>query len=131
MKTVALSTQTSYTSPMIKNTLVVNQTEAAQNYFDSMMDHLNMSREDLHFKEFTDDLQTLSAEVSRLMSTDLRVARQQFAELFRMGSTMMLVPSDDFEALEKWSVNDEDFRVVVFTENGEPIGAFGTDQVQW
>ena len=116
---------------MIKNTVIVNQTEAAQNYFDSMMDHLNVSRGDLHFKEFSDDLQSLSTEVSRLMSRNLSVARQQFAELFAIGSTMMLVPSDDFEALEKWSDNEEPFQIAIFTDDGEPIGLFNAAQVTW
>lgn len=121
--------ETAYNHSM-KNTVVINQTEAAQCYFDCVREHLEISRQDLHFKEFSDELLALATEVSQLMSSDLRVARKQFAELFRVGSTMMLVP-DGFETLEKWSDNDEPFQIAIFTDDGEPIGAFSAADVSW
>lgn len=119
---------------MIKNTIIVTQTEAARAYFDCMMDHLTITREELHFKEFSDDFLTLATEVSKLMSRGgtfhRAVAHEQFAELFRIGSTMMLVPNE-METLEKWADNNEDFQLAVFTDEGEPIGVFKNEQVTW
>ena len=96
-----------------------------------MMDYLRETQEDIHPVEFAGSLAELARELQELSSENLEVARKAFREIFRVGSTMMLVNSQDFETLERFEKDSKEWQVLVFTEDGKPVGLFDRETVTW
>ena len=116
---------------MIKNTVIVSAEQAATSYNEAMIEHLYHDRKYMAIGEYASDLIRLGEEIKGMLSTSSQVAPGTFRKLFSEGATMMMLESEDFEQLEKWHENGEDFNVVVFRENGDPVGLFTKEHVVW
>ena len=85
----------------------------------------------MEIREYASDLIRLGEEIKGMLSINSQVAPAMFRKLFSEGATMMMLENKDFEQLEKWHENGEDFNVVVFRQNGDPVGLFTKEQVVW
>lgn len=116
---------------MIMNTLVVDREEVANRFNESFLHYLLDTKSDVGIREFAMDLKQHAEDIQNLLSDDLGISRKTFKECFLSGHTMMMLDIEEFERLEKWDMNNEDFQVVVFTEDGVPIGCYQKEVVQW
>ena len=123
--------ETRYNHHMMKNTLIVNRETVVARYLETMMEHLRVIQEELHPVEFAGSLAELARELQELSSNDMEVAWKAFREIFRVGSTMMLLSSEDFERLEQLEEDSQEWCVAVFTEDGRPVGLFDKETVTW
>ena len=113
----------------MKNTALVYAEQLTLNYRTSVMEHLYTDMEYMGPAEFANDLGKLAADLKGMSSWD---ALKTFKELFRTGCTMMLLSSNDFEVLDKWSENDEDFQLVILRESdGSAVGVIQKDGLCW
>lgn len=114
---------------MMKNTALVYAEKLTLNYRLAVMEHLYTDMEYMEPAEFATDLAKLAADLKGMGSRD---AFKTFKELFRTGCTMMLVDADDFEILDKWSENEEDFQLVILRESDDSaVGVIQKDGLCW
>lgn len=128
-KHLELSTETSYNPYMMKNTALVYAEKLTLNYRLAVMEHLYTDMEYMEPAEFATDLAKLAADLNGMSSLN---AFKTFKELFRTGCTMMLLDANDFEILDKWSENEEDFQLVILRESdGSAVGVIQKDGLCW
>ena len=115
----------------MKNTLILSVEQLAAYYRENMLAHLSDTQEDTHPTEFGDDLILLGSTLKGMTSVNNEVALGTFRQEFAAGYTMMMVEDKDFNLLEEWSKNDEDFQVVLFREDGSAVGVVKKKDVNW
>jgi len=116
---------------MMKNTLILSVDQLATYYRENMLAHLSDAQEDTHPTEFGDDLILLGSTLKGMTSVNNEVALGTFRQEFAAGYTMMMVEDKDFNLLEEWNKNDEDFQVVLFREDGSAVGIVKKKDVNW
>jgi hypothetical protein len=116
---------------MMKNTLITNAEDMICLYREAMMDFLNDTQGDNNFSEFAEDLIRLGRTIIKLSSKDPSVALDAFRTELGCGNTMMMFRSNQFDQLEVWSKANEDFRVVIFREDGSPVGIVEKKDINW
>ena len=120
-------------STVKRHILVVQAEDLVAQYRSSVMEHLytDMDSGYTHVKDFALDLRQLSTELLNMLDEDGDTAYRQFREMFKGGSTMMMMPCNDFEQVENWVHKEEPFQIVVLRENGTPVGAFKGEDVNY
>ena len=117
--------------PVMKNTLILNREDLAIRFEEVTMEHIKDIRNEVDIREYAQELKQLGEDIQDMLSDNLEVSRLSFLDAFRSGFTISILSEEEFQLLEKWSANDEEFQVSVFTENGKPVGLFNQDIVQW
>jgi hypothetical protein len=112
------------------NTIIATVESMAQNYHDHMMEFLPIHGEDQHPAEYAADLETFARTYRMMVSSNNADLLHMFRTTTNEGYTATLLP-DDIEQLERWSRNDEDFRVVLFRESGAPVGIINKTDLSW
>jgi signal-transduction protein with cAMP-binding, CBS, and nucleotidyltransferase domain len=115
----------------MKNTLVVSNKVAAETYREQMMEHLYCDMHHMDVREFASDLERLAEDLKGMLTNHQNTAHLTFKRLFKNGSTMMIVPIDDFQELERWSTSNEEFQIVIVREDGTAIGVVQSVDVMW
>ena len=103
-------------------TLIVFAEQLVSNFRTNMMEHLYADMEFNDNKTFAQDLIQLGNDVLALLSTNNRDALNAFRNQFKYGSTMMMLDTKDFEQIEAWDKNKEEFRIVIIREDNTAIG---------
>lgn len=116
---------------MMKNTLITVAEQMTRNYQEAMMDFLNDTQGDQYVKDFADDLITLGRTLQALSSRDPRVALPAFRGELAAGNTMMMLSNEEFHKVEAWSFAKEDFQIVIFREDGSPVGVIKSSEANW
>lgn len=113
------------------NYIIVYREQIAKLYHECMIQHIESTKDDLTFHEQINDLKQFYDNISLMLSKDLYVSRKAFANAFKVGDTMMLLECEDMDRIEKWHLNNEKFQIVIFTEEGEPVGLFEGEDIYW
>lgn len=110
-------------------TLIVTAETLVKNYRINMMEHLYIdNNESVDSKEFAVDLQNLGNDILGMLSP---MALSTFRSLFQQGSTMMMLSPDDFDQVEQWNRDHQDFRIAIFKQDGYPVGIVGSEFVNY
>ena len=115
----------------MKNTLIANAEDMTIRYQEAMMDFLNDTQGDQSVVDFADDLILLGKRLQGLSSPIPSVALTSFRGELAAGNTMMMFDSKDFDTLEAWSKDDLDFQIVIFREDGSPVGLIKKSEANW
>lgn len=115
----------------MKNTIILIAEQAVKNYRTCMMEHLYVDMEHIEPGDFAGDLVQLGTDLKNFLSSDNRIALDTFWDHFRTGSTMTLLEPEDFDRLEAWEANNEDFRIAIFREDGSAIGIVPQESICW
>lgn len=115
----------------MKNTLILTVEQLAIYYRESMMAHLSDTQNDLHPREFADELVQLGSTLKGMTSTNNELALGTFRQEFAAGYTMMMMEDKEFDRLEEMSKNDEDFQIALFREDGSAVGIVKKKDVNW
>jgi hypothetical protein len=116
---------------MMKNTLIANAEDMVVRYREAMMDFLNDTQGDQCVEDFADDLMTLAKTLKNLSSPISDVALKAFKSELAAGYTMMMFSNKEFDTLEAWSKDDEDFQIAIFRENGTAVGLVKKSETNW
>jgi len=115
----------------MKNTLIASAEDMTLRYREAMMDFLNDTQGDDSVEVFAADLIALGERLRDLSSSIPNVALKGFRKGLAAGYTMMMFDSKDFDQLEAWSKENEDFRIAIFREDGSAVGIIKKDEVTW
>lgn len=116
---------------MMKNTLILTAEALVARYRETMLDYLVTSQNDVHPSEFADDIIQLGRTIKSLVSTDVGVAFKAFREEFRGGYTMMFLSSIEFDQIDVWVRDEEDFQIAIFREDGSAVGVLKSDDINF
>ena len=116
---------------MMKNTLITNAEDMICLYREAMMDFLNDTQGDNDFSEFAKDLIDLGKTLIALSSNIPSVALSTFRAELGLGHTIMMFGNKEFDQLEAWNKAEEDFRIVIFREDGSPVGIVEKKDINW
>lgn len=114
----------------MKNTIIAITETLTENYRESMMEFIECHREDQSMGEHADDLINVARDLQQMSSEDNNMCLRGFKRAFRDGFTMMMLPHE-FDRLETWSRNDEDFRVALFRTDGTAVGIVNKHEISW
>ena len=115
----------------MKNTLITYAEKMIIRYREAMMDFLNDTQEDQSVEDFTRVLLDLSRALQNLSSKVSNTALIAFKDELAAGYTMMMFDSKEFDQLEAWSAAGEDFQIVIFREDGSPVGIVQKKETSW
>ena len=113
------------------NTLIVIAEKLASNYRTNMMEHLYSDMDSYDPRDFAGDLIQLGNELRELLNSNDRVALSAFRSQFKAGSTMMMLDSKDFDRLEAWDNNKEDFRIAIFRQDNTAVGIVENEDINY
>jgi len=116
---------------MNKNTLIASAEKMTIRYREAMMDFLNDTQGDQSVEDFARDLLNLSRVLQNLSSKVSNTALIAFKDELAAGYTMMMFDSKEFDQLEAWSAAEEDFQIVIFREDGSPVGVVQKKETNW
>lgn len=116
---------------MIKNTVSVYQEEAVARFRESMMEYLSDVQSDTTVEEFITDLEIFNRDLKSINSQQASISLPAFKRLFSQGYTMMMMDPKEFDMLEDLSKNGEDFNVIIFRQDGEPVGLVSKEFLNW
>ena len=115
----------------MKKTLTLHSVELANNYKTNMLLHLVDCQHDEHPAEFAGEVIMVGTTLRNLLSKDNAVALATFRKEFGAGFTMMMFSDEEFNQVETWSKDREEFQVVIFREDGTPVGLIGGEFINW
>lgn len=115
----------------MKKTLTLHSVQLANNYKTNMLQHLTDCQHDEHPAVFAGDVVQFGRTLGNLVSKDNGIALCAFRQEFGAGFTMMMFSDEEFNQIETWSNNKEDFQVVIFREDGTPVGLIGSEFINW
>jgi hypothetical protein len=115
----------------MKNTLTLNVDQLITNYRTCMLEHLNETQDEIYPEEFGGDLIAFGTTLRGLASLSNMTALKAFRKEFEDGFTMMMLQFRDFQQLEEWHKNGEDYQVVLFREDGSALGVIGKEGLTW
>lgn len=113
------------------NTIIAYVEQMAENYRDYMLEYINSHQDEVSVEEHADDLMNLAFALKRLTSRDVGVQLSALRKEFSEGYTMMMMDPEHFDSLETWSIDGEDYRVVVFRADGSPVGVINKSEMTW
>jgi hypothetical protein len=116
---------------MMKNTLTLNVDQLVANYRTTMLEQLNVTQDEIYPEEFGGDLIAFGTTLRGLASLSNMTALNAFRREFEDGFTMMMLEDSDFQQLEEWEKNGEDYQVVLFREDGSALGVIGKEGLTW
>lgn len=111
------------------NTIIIKAEEAANRYFSVMLETIicNASRNNL--LDNAKELIQLGEDIKNLLSPVSSF--NAFLEEFRTGMTMCFLTSEEGKKLQDLDDRNENFQIVVFRANGQPVGLYGKDVLCW
>ena len=119
----------SFHNSQMKNTLIVIAEQAVKNYRTNHMERLYCDMNDLSLDEFASDLIQLGKDMNALLTPHVSLAK--FRDEFRVGSTMLMLEHKEFEQLEVWDKNKEEFQIAIFREDGTAVGIIDQAHINW
>jgi hypothetical protein len=115
----------------MKKSLILNTNLLAINYRENMLQHLFDCQNDDHTAEFGADLIQFGTTLKNFTSPNNSQVLSAFRTEFGAGFTMMMLSDEEFSQLEDWSCKKEDFQLVLFREDGSPVGVINGDYINW
>ena len=115
----------------MKKTLPLHSDQLAINYKTNMLQHLVDCQHDEHPTEFAYEVIQFGTTLRNLLSNDNALALATFRKEFGAGFTMMMFSDEEFNQIETWSKDREDFQVIIFREDGTPVGLIGSEFINW
>ena len=115
----------------MKNTLILTAEALIARYQETMLEHLVDSQNDVHPSEFADDIIQLGKTIKSLASTDANVAFKAFQQDFRGGYTMMFLSNIEFDQIDGWVRDEEDFQIAIFRKDGSPVGVLKSSDINF
>jgi hypothetical protein len=117
---------------MFKPTLTITKQTIAENYRNCVLEHLYSDYCSLTIEELAEHLECLASDLKGIMNDVDRAAFTKIRSLFQGGSSMMLLPEDLFDEVEKFHhKTNEDFQILITREDGCAIGVIQSVDVNY
>lgn len=115
----------------MKNTIIITVEDATKQFVDTMIDMINADLKEIYIEDSINDIAQLAEDSRALISEDNVICFDKFREMFKAGFTMNLLKADEFEQIDIWVHNSEQFQIAIFRNDGTPVGVVPGDSVSY
>ena len=113
---------------MMKTFIFTNH-EIAKAYKENFLEILNDTATEFSSLEIANDAIQFGCTLKSIL--DPKCALETIRSRMKDGCTLLMLPLDQKDEIEKYGYESKDFRFAIFDEQGNPIGIINEENIIW